>query len=303
MEISTREALSAAQAEAKVKVGRRVDNRRLVKDTLARRGLFVAAILLIVLLFFIGGLLLIRSLPILQDHSLVQLLTSVKWRPTHGEFGLAPFIAGSFAVTLVAMALAVVITVLLGREIAGKHRRLRRLGVALPASRVAGAVLREHAASLYGLSANAVRYYGVPLLAMSALWRPLLPAIAVLMLVAPVVDHRRLKPACGLAPFVGLYWLEMAAYQVGVWRGCLGRRHRLLEGVGSDDNLHQGHLSVRTQRTTGGRPAPAYRLNPDVESVAVTASELSATRRPRPRQRGMESPPGASKESSTSRNQ
>ena len=51
MEISTREALSAAQAEAKVKVGRRVDNRRLVKDTLARRGLFVAAILLIVLLF------------------------------------------------------------------------------------------------------------------------------------------------------------------------------------------------------------------------------------------------------------
>ncbi len=126
MEISTREALAAAQAEAKVKVGRRVDNRRLVKDTLARRGLFLAAILLIVLLFFIGGLLLVRSLPILQDHSLVQLLTSVKWRPTHGEFGLAPFIAGSFAVTLVAMALAVVPAVFSGIYLAEYTSSKRR---------------------------------------------------------------------------------------------------------------------------------------------------------------------------------
>ena len=126
MEISTREALSATQAEAKVKSGRRVDNRRLVKDTLARRGLFVAAILLIVLLFFIGGLLLVRSLPILKDHSLVQLLTSVKWRPTHGEFGLAPFIAGSFAVTLVAMALAVVPAVFSGIYLAEYTSSRRR---------------------------------------------------------------------------------------------------------------------------------------------------------------------------------
>jgi phosphate transport system permease protein len=126
MEISTREALPVGQAEAKPKAGRRVDNRRLVKDTLARRGLFVAAILLIVLLFFIGGLLLVRALPILQDHSLVQLLTSVQWRPTHGEFGLAPFIAGSFAVTLVAMALAVVPAVFSGIYLAEYTSSKRR---------------------------------------------------------------------------------------------------------------------------------------------------------------------------------
>ena len=78
------------------------------------------------LLFFIGGLLLIRSLPILQDHSLVQLLTSVKWRPTHGEFGLAPFIAGSFAVTLVAMALAVVPAVFSGIYLAEYTSSKRR---------------------------------------------------------------------------------------------------------------------------------------------------------------------------------
>ncbi|MBP8949868.1 MAG: phosphate ABC transporter permease subunit PstC [Candidatus Promineofilum sp.] len=103
-----------------------MDNRRLVKDALARRGLFVAAILLIVLLFFIGGLLLVRALPILQDHSLVQLLTSVQWRPTHGEFGLAPFIAGSFAVTLVAMVLAVVPAVFSGIYLAEYTSSRRR---------------------------------------------------------------------------------------------------------------------------------------------------------------------------------
>ncbi|MFO1146176.1 MAG: mycofactocin biosynthesis glycosyltransferase MftF [Rhodospirillales bacterium] len=113
---------------------------------------------------------------------------------------------------------------LLLAETIGKRRRLRRLGVPQLGWRIAAAVQREHLASLHGLSANLVRYYGVPLLAAAVLWPALLPAAAVLLLAAPVIDHRRLRPACGLVPFVGLYWLEMAAYQAGVWRGCLGRR-------------------------------------------------------------------------------
>ena len=125
MEISTREALPVA-ADRTLKPNRRVDNQRALKDALARRGLFAAAILLIVLLFFIAGLLLVRALPILQDHSLVQLLTSVKWRPTHGEFGLAPFITGSFAVTLVAMALAVVPAIFSGIYLAEYTSAKRR---------------------------------------------------------------------------------------------------------------------------------------------------------------------------------
>lgn len=119
--------------------------------------------------------------------------------------------------------LALSAALLLGEGI-GKSRRLRRLGAPQPAMRIAAAVLREHLASLHGLSANLVRYYGVPMLAAAALWPALLPAAAVLLLAAPVMDHRRLRPACGLIPFVGLYWLEMAAYQAGVWRGCFGRR-------------------------------------------------------------------------------
>jgi phosphate transport system permease protein len=126
MEISTREALPVPQTGVRPRAQRRVDNRRTIKDALARRGLLFAAILLIVLLFFIGGLLLVRSLPILQDYPLTQLLTSVKWRPTHGEFGLAPFILGSFAVTVVAMALAVVPAVFSGIYLAEYTSAKRR---------------------------------------------------------------------------------------------------------------------------------------------------------------------------------
>ena len=131
---------------------------------------------------------------------------------------------------VVAIALAALLAALLTREIAGKRQQIGRLGIPLPASRVIAAVLREHVASMYGLSANLIRYYGIPLLGLGALWPALLPALVAVFLLAPAMDHRRLKPVCGPAAFVALYWLEMAAYQLGVWRGCLARRtfHPLL---------------------------------------------------------------------------
>jgi hypothetical protein len=77
---------------------------------------------------------------------------------------------------------------------------------------------------LYHLSANATRYYGLSVLAAALLWPPLLPAAAVLLLVAPISDYSRSRPALSLPAFVHLYWLEMAAYQLGAWGGCLNRR-------------------------------------------------------------------------------
>ncbi|MBL8666285.1 MAG: mycofactocin biosynthesis glycosyltransferase MftF [Rhodospirillales bacterium] len=122
------------------------------------------------------------------------------------------------------LALAALAGALLAGEVAGKRRRMRRLGLRLPSCRIGVAVLREHVAALHGLSADVIRYSGLPSLAAVFVWPPLAPSAAVLLLAAPLVDHRRLKPGCGLAPFVALYWLEMAAYQLGVWRGCLARR-------------------------------------------------------------------------------
>ena len=117
-----------------------------------------------------------------------------------------------------------VLLTMIAFELLTKFRKLRRLGVAVPASRISAALLREHGASLYHLSADVSRYYGLPLVAISALWPPLLPPAVVLLLVSPISDYRRLEPFLSLPVFVHLYWLEMAAYQLGVWRGCLSRR-------------------------------------------------------------------------------
>ena len=122
-------------------------------------------------------------------------------------------------VTLGAAALA-----LIALEYREKLRYLERASVRPPARCLRRALIREHAASLYHLSANVTRYYALPLIAAGLLWPPLLAATAALLLVAPVTDHRQLKPSLALPTFVGLYWLEMLAYQWGVWRGCLARR-------------------------------------------------------------------------------
>ncbi|HEX2338101.1 MAG TPA: hypothetical protein VHI72_16695 [Hyphomicrobiaceae bacterium] len=123
-----------------------------------------------------------------------------------------------------AIALGFTVLTIVAFELLTKFWQLRRLGVAVPASRMSAALLREHGASLYHLSANISRYYALPLLAASGLWPPLLPAAVILLLVSPVSDYRRLRPSLSLPAFIDLYWLEMAAYQLGVWRGCLSRR-------------------------------------------------------------------------------
>jgi mycofactocin system glycosyltransferase len=124
----------------------------------------------------------------------------------------------------VAAAMMALATGMAASKVVNKRRRLRRIGLAVPATRLAASIIREHGASLYHLGHDVTRYYGLPVAALSVLWPPLLPVAAVMMLVPPVCDHRRLKPSLSLAAFIGLYWLEMAAYQLGVWRGCLARR-------------------------------------------------------------------------------
>ena len=121
----------------------------------------------------------------------------------------------------VSMALGAFVVASLVIEIGIKSRQLRRVGVCLPIGRVVGAVLREHDAALYHLSANLTRYYSLPLLGILIFWSLLLLPLAVLLLVPPITTYYRLRPRVSLPVFVGLYGLEMMAYQLGVWRGCL----------------------------------------------------------------------------------
>lgn len=116
-------------------------------------------------------------------------------------------------------------SLLTGAEAGAKLLRARRTGdLRLSAGKVLRAVLRQHGAELYHLGAAVCRYYALPLCLAAVRLRSLrLPAL-VLLLVPPSVDHRRSRPGLSPAAFALLYWLEMAAYQLGVWRGCLRRR-------------------------------------------------------------------------------
>ena len=140
--------------------------------------------------------------------------------PIVGTLALAalPILPVSWQASL---SLAVLAALILCIECGVKLRRLRRLGVLLPARKVVAAVMRQHGAGLYHLGTNVVRYYSLPLLGASLLWPTLLPSVLTLLLIPPLVDHRRLRPAMSLSSFACLYWSELTAYQIGVWRGCL----------------------------------------------------------------------------------
>ncbi len=115
----------------------------------------------------------------------------------------------------------VIALVRLGLELRNKQQQLVKTGVNLPLSLVGRAILQGHGASFYHLGANLTRYYSLPLLLMGLIWWPLLLVLLPLFLVTPLVDYFRLRPSLPLPIYVGLFWLEMVAYQSGVWAGCI----------------------------------------------------------------------------------
>lgn len=82
--------------------------RRRLFDVVAHRSMQTLQWFVILLLATVGVTLAARSLPIIQQVGVWELLTSQAWHPMAGQFGLAPFIAGSVVVTTVAMLIAVV---------------------------------------------------------------------------------------------------------------------------------------------------------------------------------------------------
>lgn len=77
------------------------------------RGLFASfALFAIILLAAILITLFIRTLPILRQHSLVEILTGSVWKPSSGQFGLLPFILGTLWTTGLGMIFAVPLSLL-----------------------------------------------------------------------------------------------------------------------------------------------------------------------------------------------
>jgi phosphate transport system permease protein len=82
------------------------------KDALAGQGMRLATIAVSLLGIVMAVMLLSRAWPIISTRPLGTLLFSSTWQPSKGLFGFWPFIAGSIAVTLLAMLLAVPVSAL-----------------------------------------------------------------------------------------------------------------------------------------------------------------------------------------------
>jgi phosphate transport system permease protein len=76
---------------------------RILKDKLAQHSMLLITLGTLGLVIFIGTGLYVKSLPILNEHSLWQLITTSEWRPSKNLFGFLPFIAGTLAVTFLSI--------------------------------------------------------------------------------------------------------------------------------------------------------------------------------------------------------
>lgn len=85
---------------------------RAVKDKTARYLMLGIAIFTILLLVVIGSSLFIKALPIMKEKNLWLLLTSAKWKPFKGNFGFLPFILSTFYVSLIAITIALPLSIL-----------------------------------------------------------------------------------------------------------------------------------------------------------------------------------------------
>lgn len=85
---------------------------RIIKDKAAQGTMFTLTIIAILMVVVIAIGLYLKSTPVLKDKSLWTLLSSSEWRPMKGEFGFLPFIMGTIWVTLLAILIALPISLL-----------------------------------------------------------------------------------------------------------------------------------------------------------------------------------------------
>ena len=101
---------------------------RLVKDMTARHIMQGIAVFTILFLLVIGFSLFFKALPIMKEKNLWVLLTSANWKPFKGDFGFLPFILSTFSVSVIAIIIALPLSLLtsiyLNSYASGKVRRL-----------------------------------------------------------------------------------------------------------------------------------------------------------------------------------
>ena len=85
---------------------------RAVKDKTARYFMLGVAIFGILFLLVIGLSLFFKALPIMKEKNLWVLLSSANWKPFKGEFGFLPFILSTLYVSVIAIIIALPLSIL-----------------------------------------------------------------------------------------------------------------------------------------------------------------------------------------------
>lgn len=83
------------------------------KDRIAGYVMAALAVGAMLLVIALGVGLYLKAAPILHEQSLWTLITSTEWKPLQGKFGFLPFLAGTCAVTLLAVILALPLSLLM----------------------------------------------------------------------------------------------------------------------------------------------------------------------------------------------
>lgn len=86
--------------------------RRVYRQKLSSIVMFILTIASVILVLAMLGGLLAKSLPILKENSLWELLTSTEWKPSARKFGFAPFIMGTIAVTICSILISLPLSLL-----------------------------------------------------------------------------------------------------------------------------------------------------------------------------------------------
>jgi phosphate transport system permease protein len=85
---------------------------RLLKDKIARQSMLGLTVLCLLLLFIIGAGLLAKSIPILREKSIWELIGTSSWKPFKGDFGFLTFILSTLYVTCIAIVIALPLSLL-----------------------------------------------------------------------------------------------------------------------------------------------------------------------------------------------
>lgn len=103
-------------------------NARRFKDIVAQKIMFMLCIFVLSITFLIIFGLYHRSRPILAMKGLKDLLFSANWHPAQGQFGLAGFITGTLWVVIIAMIIAVPLSILTSIYLSEySHKRMQEM--------------------------------------------------------------------------------------------------------------------------------------------------------------------------------